>query len=677
MVAADPPGGVFSKEQCDKFGHVSQRACPIARLGYPVAIMVQIFRSAILAVLLTARAVPAGGEVRAVLVGVSDYTVLDADLQGPANDVALMVSVLAARGVRVTDMVALTSDASTLPAGVRTAPPTRAGILAALADAAAQAQPGDTVVFYFSGHGGQAPDMSGDEGGGYDEIFLPSDAAGWKGDIAAVENAILDDELQDWARPMLARGVKLVGLIDACHSDTGFRGIGAGGGTARGLSAQDLGIPDTAASVRGVATDPLPGDFVFLYSSQSDQRSFEYPVGDTRLWQGEFTLRLSQVLARSPDAAWAQVLTATAAAMVQGAAPQAPDGEGPMLQTAVFGTTQPVRFAVTAGVVQAGVLQGLNPGDQLALYAEAAGGTALAEVTLDKVAARSAALPATAPAAAWAELVAPAPPPPVAFAAPLRADPQDGFDYAVLQQALGPAQPNADLVPILVDGGVALAGPDAQLDRDGAGSSPRITLLAGEDAAAAVARVRAQASYSLRLRRLLSGVAGRSLTGTPALQLDWQRRPAPDCGAAGQAEPVDPAQGVVPCDQLWLRFTNVSGQDLDVSALYFNADFSVTPLWPTRGLSNRLAPGEAARAGLQINPESAAALEEVLVLAVPVVAGAARVDLTPLAEPVQTRGIGDWFSARLSGDAEAVREFSAKPAPLRMMRQIVRVMPAK
>ena len=192
-----------------------------------------------------------------------------------------------------------------------------------------------------------------------------------------------------------------------------------------------------------------------------------------------------------------------------------------------------------------------------------------------------------------------------------------------------------------------------------------------------LARVRAQASYSLRLRRLLASVAGRSLTGTTALQLDWQRRPAPDCGAARQAEPVDPAQGVAPCDQLWLRFTNVSGQDLDVSALYFNADFSVTPLWPTRGLSNRLAPGEAARAGLRINPESGTALEEVLMLAVPVVAGAARVDLTPLAEPVQTRGIGDWFSARLSGDAEAVREFSAKPAPLRMMRQIMRVMPAK
>ncbi|NJM84400.1 MAG: hypothetical protein HC844_19880 [Tabrizicola sp.] len=68
------------------------------------------------------------------------------------------------------------------------------------------------MVFYFSGHGSQAPDMSGDEGGGYDEILLPADAAGWKGAIGAVENAILDDELQAWAQPMLAAGLRLSAL---------------------------------------------------------------------------------------------------------------------------------------------------------------------------------------------------------------------------------------------------------------------------------------------------------------------------------------------------------------------------------------------------------------------------------------------------------------------------------
>jgi metacaspase-1 len=99
------------------------------------------------------------------------------------------------------------------------------------------------VVFYFSGHGAQAPDLSGDEGGGYDELLLPADAAGWKGAIGAVENAILDDELQAWAQATLAKGVKVIGLIDACHSATGFRAVG-GQGVAKVIDEAQLGIPD-------------------------------------------------------------------------------------------------------------------------------------------------------------------------------------------------------------------------------------------------------------------------------------------------------------------------------------------------------------------------------------------------------------------------------------------------
>ncbi|MBL9054760.1 MAG: caspase family protein, partial [Rhodobacteraceae bacterium] len=150
--------------------------------------------------LLALLAAPAAAETRALLVGVSDYTVLDADLKGPADDVRLMAGVLAARGVAPGAMVALTSDASGLDPAIATGQPTRAAILQAMAALEAGAAPGDTVVFYFSGHGAEAPDLSGDEGGGYDEILLPADAAGWKGAIGAVENAILDDELQDWAQ---------------------------------------------------------------------------------------------------------------------------------------------------------------------------------------------------------------------------------------------------------------------------------------------------------------------------------------------------------------------------------------------------------------------------------------------------------------------------------------------
>jgi hypothetical protein len=295
-------------------------------------------------------ALPAGAEVHAVLVGVSDYLSLDADLKGPGNDVRLMAETLAARGIAPTEMTILTSDPTGLPQGAATGEPTRDGILTALSDVAAKAAPGDTVVFYFSGHGGQAPDLSGDEGGGYDEIFLPADAAGWKGSIGAVENAILDDELQVWAQALMDRDVALVGLIDACHSATGFRGS-AGKGAARGLTPDQLGVPEGTASAPATAPVELTGNYVFLYSSQSDERSFEYPLGDTGLWQGEFTLRLTQILSAAPEASWAQVLTHVADTMLQGEARQVPEGEGPMLDAQVFGSGQAAARLQVAGTV--------------------------------------------------------------------------------------------------------------------------------------------------------------------------------------------------------------------------------------------------------------------------------------------------------------------------------------
>jgi uncharacterized caspase-like protein len=185
---------------------------------------------------------------------VLDYLVLDADLKGPSADAALMAETLLARGLDPAAVTVLASSVEGLPEGVTTGQPTRDEILAALAgrQCAKASAPGDTVVFYFSGHGSQAPDASGDEGGGHDEILLPADAANWKGAIGAVENALVDDELQAWAQALMDRGVKVVGLIDACHSATGFRAIG-GEGVARVLDPEVLGIPDDAASAPATA----------------------------------------------------------------------------------------------------------------------------------------------------------------------------------------------------------------------------------------------------------------------------------------------------------------------------------------------------------------------------------------------------------------------------------------
>ncbi len=630
-----------------------------------------------LSVTLALPAAPAHAEIRAVIVGVSDYLSLDADLRGPANDARLMAETLALRGVLPTNMTVLTSDPTGLPDGAGTAQPTRDAILSALAAATVASAEGDTIVFTFSGHGAQAPDLSGDEGGGYDELLLPADASGWKGAIGSVENALSDDDLQIWAQQTLTKGIQVIALIDACHSATGFRAVG-GQGVAKVIDDAQLGIPADVTPVQGGPAPPLTGDFVFLYSSQSDQRSFEYPMPDGT-WHGEFTLRLAQTLRDTQDASWAQVLSATTEAMVQGPARQMPDGEGPLLTARVFGTGPTTRrFPVEDGHLSAGLLEGLTEGTELALYTTPTGGTPLATATVTNVAARSATL--TAPDdARWAEVTSAPPPAILTLAAPVLADPADGRDYSAWTAALPTPGDTPDLVPILTDGAIALANADGTLDPQGPGSTPRIRREPGETEAEAVDRTLAEAAHGLALRKTLAGATGRSLTGKAPLSVATERRAALTCDQPGPATPFNPAQPVAPCDQLWLTITNTSGTAQDVSVLYFTADFRVQPIYPTRNLSNRLAPGETTRVGLMIEPGSTGGIEEIWTLAVPASPDAPRADLTRLASPDKTRAappdpMTAWLEARLDPGATS-RGFSTKPAPLTMLRQIIRLTP--
>lgn len=639
-------------------------------------------RATLALVLSAALLTPARAEIRAVVVGVSDYLTLDDDLKGPANDARLMAETLIARGISPSNITILTSDPTGLPSGTTTGQPTHAAILQSLTTATAASRIGDTVVFTFSGHGAQAPDLSGDEGGGYDELLLPADASGWKGAIGTVENALVDDELQSWAQLTLSKGVQVIGLIDACHSATGFRAVG-GQGVAKVIDEAQLGIPDDVIPVEGTPAPPLSGDFVFLYSSQSDQRSFEYPMADGT-WHGEFTLRLAQTLRDAPAASWAQVLTATTEAMVQGPARQMPDGEGPLLSARVFGSGRTTdRFPLKDGKLAAGLLDGLTEGAELTLYASPGDSSPLASVTLAKVTARDATLSAPPPAdAQWAELTSAPPPAPLTLSAPVLADPADPRDYAAWTAALPSPGASPDLVPILTDGTVALAQADGVLDPEGPGSTPRIRPEPGETEAEAVARTLDQAAHGLALRKTLAGATGRSLTGKAPLTVTIDRRAASgQCGQASDPQPFDPAQGVAPCDQLWLTITNASGTAQDVSVIYFTADFRVQPIWPTQNLSNRLAPGESTRVGLMIEPGSTAGLEEIWTLAVPATPDAPRVDLTRLATTDTTRDTGidpmtDWLASRLDPDMQS-RGFTLKPAPLTMLRQLVRLTPGE
>ena len=92
---------------------------------------------------------------------------------------------------------------------------TRANIISALNLLAGMVQPNDFVVFYFSGHGFQVPDLDNDEDDEMDELLVPYDTRPVAG---AYENVLLDDQLNQYFAAINTKNILV--LVDACNSGT-------------------------------------------------------------------------------------------------------------------------------------------------------------------------------------------------------------------------------------------------------------------------------------------------------------------------------------------------------------------------------------------------------------------------------------------------------------------------
>eukprot|EP01012_Entosiphon_sulcatum_P019207 TRINITY_DN2404_c0_g1_i1.p1 TRINITY_DN2404_c0_g1~~TRINITY_DN2404_c0_g1_i1.p1 ORF type:complete len:497 (+),score=104.82 TRINITY_DN2404_c0_g1_i1:94-1584(+) len=154
-------------------------------------------------------AMAGGGRKKALLIGIN-YTGTRAQLRGCVNDVRKMRQYLSQRGGfpdSPQTMLVLTDDQR----GANS--PTRDNILRGIQWLVAGAQPGDSLFFHYSGHGGQQRDQSGHEEDGYDETILPLDYQ--KGHIT-------DDEIWRLMVAPLPSGTRLTAVMDCCHSGTGM-----------------------------------------------------------------------------------------------------------------------------------------------------------------------------------------------------------------------------------------------------------------------------------------------------------------------------------------------------------------------------------------------------------------------------------------------------------------------
>ena len=98
---------------------------------------------------------------------------------------------------------------------------TRDAVLAALDDVVDRSTTGDTLLFYFAGHGGRiTDDQEQDQASGSNSTILPYDA---RDPDAPTRGDILDRELRDRIDRASARGVNVVTVFDSCHSGTATR----------------------------------------------------------------------------------------------------------------------------------------------------------------------------------------------------------------------------------------------------------------------------------------------------------------------------------------------------------------------------------------------------------------------------------------------------------------------
>lgn len=148
---------------------------------------------------------------KALIVGINDYAPTGPggpDLNGCVNDAKDMAVTLNAIGVvplTPSRMQILTNNNAT-----------RARILAGLNWLVTGARRGDTLVFYYSGHGSYVVDTGGDEPDRRDETICPHDYA--------TAGHLKDDDLRAIFRTLPA-GVNLEVILDSCHSGTATRDL--------------------------------------------------------------------------------------------------------------------------------------------------------------------------------------------------------------------------------------------------------------------------------------------------------------------------------------------------------------------------------------------------------------------------------------------------------------------
>ncbi|KAJ7290834.1 hypothetical protein O6H91_Y297600 [Diphasiastrum complanatum] len=147
------------------------------------------------------------GSKKAVICGIS-YRYSRHELKGCLNDAKCMKYLLTNRFKFPESSILMLTEEERDPLKL----PTLHNMRMALRWLVQGCQPGDSLVFHFSGHGSQQRSYGGDEVDGYDETICPLDFE--------TQGMLVDNEINITIVRPLPPGVRLHAIIDSCHSGT-------------------------------------------------------------------------------------------------------------------------------------------------------------------------------------------------------------------------------------------------------------------------------------------------------------------------------------------------------------------------------------------------------------------------------------------------------------------------
>ena len=156
----------------------------------------------------------ARGEDRALLVGVGRYAHFDDKLKGVNLDIRMMTEFARILGFERHAIKVLAHEAASTD-----------NVYSAVENWLINGVgPEDRVLFYFSGHGSQIPDISNDEKDQFDEVLLLYDVAlRDKGRRQTLTGVLPDDDFSAMLARMQSRNIFVI--LDACHSGSATRSL--------------------------------------------------------------------------------------------------------------------------------------------------------------------------------------------------------------------------------------------------------------------------------------------------------------------------------------------------------------------------------------------------------------------------------------------------------------------